>query len=59
MSAMQAKATVDHRQEVRRVLAVALVVNIVVSVLKLAVGVVSGQIATTPTGTTNMRPLAP
>ena len=45
MSAMQAKATVDHRQEVRRVLAVALVINIVMSVLKLVVGVVSGSLA--------------
>ena len=42
---MQGKATVDHRQDVRRVLAVALLVNIVVSVLKLAVGVVSGSLA--------------
>ena len=45
MSAMRAKATVDHRQEVRRVLAVALVINIVMSVLKLVVGVVSGSLA--------------
>ena len=45
MSALQGKTTVDRRQEVRRVLAVALALNIVMSLLKLAVGVVSGSLA--------------
>ena len=45
MSALQGKTTVDRRQEVRRVLAVALVMNIAISILKLAVGVVSGSLA--------------
>ena len=45
MSALQGKTTVDRRQEVRRVLAVALALNIAMSLLKLAVGVVSGSLA--------------
>jgi cation diffusion facilitator family transporter len=45
MSALLAKTTVDRRQDVRRVLAVALVMNIAISILKLAVGVVSGSLA--------------
>ena len=45
MSALQGKTTVDRRQEVRRVLAVALALNIAMTLLKLAVGVVSGSLA--------------
>ena len=45
MGALLAKTTVDRRQDVRRVLAVALVMNIAISILKLAVGVVSGSLA--------------
>ena len=45
MSALQGKTTVDRRQEVRRVLAVALVMNIAMSLLKLSVGVLSGSLA--------------
>ena len=45
MSALQGKTTVDRRQEGRRVLAVALALNIAMSLLKLAVGVVSGSLA--------------
>ena len=45
MSASQVKSTVDCGQDVRRVLAVALIMNIAISVLKLAVGVVSGSLA--------------
>ena len=45
MSALLAKTTVDRRQDVRRVLAAALVMNIAISILKLAVGVVSGSLA--------------
>ncbi|MDA7622291.1 cation diffusion facilitator family transporter [bacterium] len=45
MSALQGKTTVDRRQEVRRVLAVALALNIAMSLLKLAVGVFSGSLA--------------
>jgi cation diffusion facilitator family transporter len=45
MSALQGKTTIDRRQEVRRVLAVALVMNIAMSLLKLAVGVISGSLA--------------
>ena len=45
MSALQGKTTVDRRQEVRRVLAVALVMNIAMSQLKLSVGVLSGSLA--------------
>ncbi len=47
MGALLAKTTVDRRQDVRRVLAVALVMNIAISILKLAVGVVSGSLAVT------------
>ena len=45
MGALLAKTTIDRRQDVRRVLAVALVMNIAISILKLAVGVVSGSLA--------------
>ena len=45
MSVLQSKTTVDRRQEVRRVLAVALVMNIAMSLLKLSVGVLSGSLA--------------
>ena len=45
MSALQGKTTVDRRQEVRRVLAVALGMNIAMSLLKLSVGVLSGSLA--------------
>ena len=45
MGALLAKTTVDRRQDVRRVLAIALVMNIAISILKLAVGVVSGSLA--------------
>lgn len=45
MSALQSKTTVDRRQEVRRVLGVALALNVAMSLLKLAVGVMSGSLA--------------
>ena len=45
MSALQSKTTVDRRQDVRRVLGVALALNVAMSLLKLAVGVMSGSLA--------------
>ena len=45
MGALLAKTTVDRRQNVHRVLAIALVLNIAISILKLVVGVVSGSLA--------------
>ena len=45
MSALLARTTADRRQDVRRALNIALVVNITTTILELAVGVVSGSLA--------------